>query len=423
MKFSIFTPSHNLKRIDRTIESVKNQSFKDFEWIICLNNEAASTENQEKLISKLKDAKINYKTIIWNGPTDKIGALKKECCANASGEFLVELDHDDELSPDCLEEINIADINNQADFYYSDDIDIEEKTGESIAPYPEANGWQYYKCSRTGQIASKAFDPSPLSFGYIWFAPNHVRVWKKSFYDEIGGHNETMDVLDDHELLLRTYIQGNCVHISKPLYIYWRHDDNTCYGEKNEKIQYLTQDLHDKYIQDLCVKWSDLNNLKKVDLCCHMNPAPNFIGVDSYPYPNVDVVYDLDKPYWPFEDESVGVFRMQDALEHLKDPIQTMKELQRCLAPHGWVLIDVPNTDGRGAFQDPTHVTFWNSNSFWYYTKSAQSAFINTPVKFQLNRIANYYPSDWHKTHLIEYTKAHLVKLQDNIIPPGGREI
>ncbi len=28
----------------------------------------------------------------------------------------------------------------------------------------------------------------------------------------------------------------------------------------------------------------------------------------------------------------------------------------------------VPSTDGRGAFQDPTHVSFWNINSFMYYS-------------------------------------------------------
>ena len=27
-----------------------------------------------------------------------------------------------------------------------------------------------------------------------------------------------------------------------------------------------------------------------------------------------------------------------------------------------------PSTDGRGAYQDPTHVAFYNENSFWYYT-------------------------------------------------------
>ena len=102
-----------------------------------------------------------------------------------------------------------------------------------------------------------------------------------------------------------------------------------------------------------------------------------------------------------------------------------MKEIYRCLAPYGWALIEVPSTDGRGAFQDPTHVSFWNSNSFWYYTREQQAQFINTPVKFQLNRILDYYPSDFHQQHNILYTKAHLMKLEDdkNIIPPGGREI
>lgn len=69
MKFSIFTPSHNLKRIDRTIESVANQSFKDFEWIICLNNEALDSDIELK--SKLKGKGITWKILRWDGDTDK----------------------------------------------------------------------------------------------------------------------------------------------------------------------------------------------------------------------------------------------------------------------------------------------------------------------------------------------------------------
>ena len=90
-----------------------------------------------------------------------------------------------------------------------------------------------------------------------------------------------------------------------------------------------------------------------------------------------------------------------------------MKEAYRCLAPNGWFLTQTPSTDGRGAFQDPTHISFWNSNSFWYYTKEQQAKYIGKPVRFQLNRIKNFYPTDWHKTHLITYVKADLVKLPD----------
>jgi hypothetical protein len=44
-----------------------------------------------------------------------------------------------------------------------------------------------------------------------------------------------------------------------------------------------------------------------------------------------------------------------------------MNEIWRILKPGGIVDISVPSTDGRGAFQDPTHVSFWNINSFMYY--------------------------------------------------------
>ena len=80
-----------------------------------------------------------------------------------------------------------------------------------------------------------------------------------------------------------------------------------------------------------------------------------------------------------------------------------------------------PSTDGRGAFQDPTHVSFWNSNSFWYYTRKEQAAYINTPVKFQLNRIKNFYPNDWCRMHDIVYVKADLYKFDGRT--PGGIEI
>ena len=67
MKFSIFTPSHNLKRIQRTIDSLANQSFKDFEWIICLNNAALNSDVE--LQAKLMDKGINYKILKWEGDT------------------------------------------------------------------------------------------------------------------------------------------------------------------------------------------------------------------------------------------------------------------------------------------------------------------------------------------------------------------
>ena len=78
-----------------------------------------------------------------------------------------------------------------------------------------------------------------------------------------------------------------------------------------------------------------------------------------------------------------------------------------------------PFGDGEiGAFQAPTHVSFWNSNSFWYYTRSEQAKFINSPVLFEANRLKNFFPSEWHREHQIVYVKADLLKVAGRVL--GG---
>ena len=56
--------------------------------------------------------------------------------------------------------------------------------------------------------------------------------------------------------------------------------------------------------------------------------------------------------------------------EHERCVVELMNAIYRALVPGGWVLAATPSTDGRGAFQDPTHCSFWNvPNSFWYNRK------------------------------------------------------
>jgi len=90
-----------------------------------------------------------------------------------------------------------------------------------------------------------------------------------------------------------------------------------------------------------------------------------FVNVDKFPSPGVEVA-DLSTA-WPWPDNSVAHVRALDIIEHLPDKILTMNELWRVLVPGGTAEIEVPTTDGSGAFQDPTHVSFWNRRSFLYY--------------------------------------------------------
>lgn len=395
MKISIFTPTHNPKYLNRLYESIKDQTYQNWEWIIVPNSGA-----------EVKPFADNRIKIIPCDNYNKIGGLKKFAINNSSGEIILEADHDDELFPNALEECAKAFVDQKIDFVYSNCCDVKENYVSRT--FGEAYGWKSRKCQYKNYelLETISFEPNPAMFSKIWYAPNHFRAWRKTFYNLIGGHDETMEILDDHDLLCRTYIKGNIKHIDKPLYVYHIHDKNTCYGELNKKIQEMTLDIHDKYIYKLVEKWCDLNSLRKIDLCGGFSRPEGYESIDKL---NGDIIANLDDP-WPFKDNSVGVFRAHDALEHLKDPIHVMKEAYRCLAPNGWFLTFTPSTDGRGAFQDPTHISFWNSNSFWYYTRKEQAKYIGNPVKFQLNRIKNFFPTDWHKTHNIVYVKADLLK-------------
>ena len=407
LKISIFTPTHNTIHLQRLYDSIRSQTYQNWEWVIVPNNgvQISLTPPDDRI-------KIH--------PCDKsgnIGLLKKFACEKATGEILAEVDHDDELFADCLEEVAKAFQDPSIDFVYSNCVDVDQNWNSRT--FGPEYGWKTRPCNYKGKQLTQnvSFSPDATSISKIWFAPNHIRAWRANFYHGIGGHDITLDVCDDHDIVCRTYIHGKMYHINKCLYVYHLHEENTCYGEKNAKIQEMTLALHDKYIYQIAEKWCDENGLKKIDLCGGHSKPLGYLSVDML---NGDIIADLNER-WPFEDGEVGLFRAHDALEHLKNPIHTMQEAYRCLTDNGWFLTMTPSTDGRGAFQDPTHVSFWNSNSFWYYCKSDQARYINNPVKFQLNRIKNFYPNDFCKLHEIVYVKADLVKFTSDT--PGLKEI
>jgi hypothetical protein len=93
-----------------------------------------------------------------------------------------------------------------------------------------------------------------------------------------------------------------------------------------------------------------------------------------------------------------------------------MSEIHRVLAPGGWAFIEVPSTDGRGAFQDPTHVSYWNENSFFYYTHAGLAMYIdNSKIRFQQYRKQTWFPNEWMRTINACVVTAWLVAVKNNV--------
>ena len=72
---------------------------------------------------------------------------------------------------------------------------------------------------------------------------------------------------------------------------------------------------------------------------------------------------------------------------------QFFNECYRVLVHGGICITETPSTEGRGAFQDPSHVAFYNENSFWYLTQAA--LFRSMPIlraRLQVSRIHDLLP-------------------------------
>ena len=140
-------------------------------------------------------------------------------------------------------------------------------------------------------------------------------------------------------------------------------------AELNARIQQETVALYDQYVQRNALAWADRNGLKALDLGAAHNKPDGYLGVDQYPGDGVDIVADISQGI-DLPDSSVGVIRAVDFLEHVPAKVDLFNEVYRLLAHGGMLLSLTPSTDGRGAFQDPTHVAYYNENSFWYFTNA-----------------------------------------------------
>jgi glycosyltransferase involved in cell wall biosynthesis len=412
MKFSVFTPSHDSRFLAEAYASLKAQTFINWEWVIVLNHGATFPEIET-------DARVR----VYTAPDDVIGvgALKRYACEKCEGDYLVELDHDDLLLPEALERCEVAADVLNADFIYSDAANF--RADGSFELFGKEWGWDTYAAQENGRNlqVNRSFPVNASTLRQIFYAPNHVRIWRKETYWAVGGHDASLSVCDDFDLLIRTYLSGaKFHHIEQCLYLYrLREDGGNTWLARNADVQTKQHELSNKYTQLLVHEWCRRERLLKLDLGGGTGCPEGYLSLD------LATGTDLRQP-WPYGDSSIGIVRAYDFLEHIphcrdsscahKAPfcvVGMLNEIYRVLVPGGWLLSATPSTDGRGAFQDPTHCSFWNPNSFWYYTRTQQQQYVpGIKARFQGTRVWQEHPSEWHKLHEILYVYADLVALK-----------
>jgi O-antigen biosynthesis protein len=399
---SVFTPSHDPRFLNDAYESLARQSLPDWEWIVLLNKGARWAPPGE-------DPRVHVSRA---GPrVHGIGALKRAACELSSGDMLVELDHDDLLTRGCLAALVDAFKDPKIVCAYSDWAQINEDGSPNHDRFDLSNGWVY----TAGTFEGKNFDrchamaATPHNMGYIWYAPNHVRAFRRTAYEKVGGYNGDLAYLDDQDLMSRLYLIGEFAHVERCLYLQRVHSRNSQVEIKtNAAIQEQTVVYYRQYIEDLAQAWARRQGLRRLRL-----RTPVWIGdepSDDYE----DVTIGPGDISIPAGDSSVGIIKAYDVLNRVAGRAGLFNEAYRVLAHAGLMLTQTPSTDGRAAFQDPAAVAYYNENSFMYVTQAALHDLIpDLKARFQVSQLRTFYPSPGHEELRIAYAQANLLAVKD----------
>jgi SAM-dependent methyltransferase len=113
----------------------------------------------------------------------------------------------------------------------------------------------------------------------------------------------------------------------------------------------------------------------KIDLGCGSNKREGFTGVDMFKMQGVDVVCNLAKDKWPFEDNSVDEAHASHFIEHLTnlgdkwERTHFFNELHRVLKKGGTAQLIFPHWCSNRYYGDPTHKEPFSEMGFLYLNR------------------------------------------------------
>jgi len=202
--FSVIVPVYNTDPglLRRMIASVEVQWYPH--WELVLVDDHSTSPAVREVLSGLVDPRI---VIVQIAENRGISGATNEGMVRATGDFIVFLDHDDELTVDCLYELALCIDRDDPDYLYSDE-DKLDADGRFVDPFFKP-------------------DWSPDTLMSTMFTC-HVSCVRRSLALELGGLRSEYDGSQDWDFVLRVSERARRIaHVAKVLY-HWRITPDSC---------------------------------------------------------------------------------------------------------------------------------------------------------------------------------------------------
>lgn len=199
------------KTIGCAIESILNQTYKYFEFIIC---DDGSTDNTLSIVREYaeKDARIH---VLYNESNMRLAASLNRCLRVARGKYIARMDADDESLPKRLE-IQVEFMETHLEY---------DVVGCGRIMFDDNGEW--------GVRKSEEFPNSDILIKDTPFAHPTIMM-KKSVYDILGGYRVSKETMraEDLDLWFRFYENGFCGY-NLQQFLYRYHESKADYSKRS----------------------------------------------------------------------------------------------------------------------------------------------------------------------------------------------
>lgn len=216
MKLSIVTINYNnLKGLRKTMQSVFEQTWKDFEYIII---DGGSNDGSKEWIEQNSDKITNW----ISEPDNGIYHAMNKGIIVAKGEYLLLLNSGDwffdrEILSNFMKDLGDYDIiyGNKIN-YFSDDKIIEEKSPTLIDFYV---------------------------FAFSYSLPHQATIIRRSLFSEMGLYDENLKIVSDWKFALLAIFKHNYKYFHKDINLIYYDMNGVSSTEKHNSLQIKEREL------------------------------------------------------------------------------------------------------------------------------------------------------------------------------------